>query len=96
MTMTPGRRGASARGLKTIFHFSYHFSRSLRRSLPLALIPRRGAGRSVRVWAHRIRGAARRNPICKYFSHLKAEINDSRGKSVGLLVAISPRRRLPI
>jgi len=33
-------------------------------------------------------GGARRNPICKYFSHLSAEINDGRGKSVASLCRI--------
>lgn len=31
---------------------------------------------------------ARRNPICKYFSYLSAEINDGRGKLVASLCRI--------
>jgi len=51
-------------------------------SVPLALIP--GGARGDRSGPGPIGSRARRaacNPICKYFSHLKAEINDSRGKS---------------
>lgn len=57
---------------------------TLHRILPSCSIPK---GYSIKS---ALRLTERRNPICKYFSHLSAEINDGRGKLVASLCRIHP------